>query len=290
VALVSVGVLAGTGVYQAWRGVGSWHALTSTAYGRLLLVKVGLVVLMLGAARFSRRWTGRLREAPATGAAEAASEALEVAAAEATAEAAAEPDQELDPERRAQLARQQAVLTAARVRRTQDGSPAQAGLRRSVLIEAAVAVGVLAVTTMLTNSPPGRVAAATPAAAAAPAPGGQAQDRTVRLQLPYDTGGKEAGAKGTATLTVTPATTGGNQLTLVVAGGDGKPVDVPETQVSFTLPDRDLGPLPVKLAHTGTGTWTGTAQLPLAGDWVAAVVVRSSDIDQDTETKQLTIN
>lgn len=111
----------------------------------------------------------------------------------------------------------------------------------------------------------------------------------MQLKLPYDTGGKEPGAKGTATLTVNPATTGGNQLTLVVAGADGKPVDVPETQLSFTLPDRDLGPLPVKLTKSGTGTWRGTAQLPLAGDWVAAVVVRSSDIDQDTETKQLTI-
>jgi copper transport protein len=283
VALVSVGVLAGTGVYQAWRGVGSWHALVSTEYGQLLLVKVGLVLVMLGTAWFSRRWTGRLREAPVASVVTAAEgpEPVEAATQEA--------DQEPDPERRAQLARQQAVLTAARVRRTQDGSPAQAGLRRSVLVEAAVAVGVLVVTTVLTNSPPGRVAAATPAAAAAPAPGGQAQGRTVELKLPYDTGGKEAGAKGTATLTVTPATTGGNQLTLVVAGSDGKPVDVPETQVSFTLPDRDLGPLPVKLTHTGTGTWTGTAQLPLAGDWVAAVVVRSSDIDQDTETKQLTI-
>ncbi|MDH6141455.1 copper transport protein [Kitasatospora sp. GP30] len=276
-AMGSVGVLVATGVYQAWRGVGSWSALTSTRYGQLLLIKVGLVLLMLGTAWFSRRWTGRLREAPAAATGDAASRA----------EPEADLDLALEPERRAQLARQQAVLTAAKVRRAQDGSPVQAGLRRSVLIEAAVAVAVLVVTTMLTNSPPGRVAAgAAPAAATAPAPG---QARTVQLKLPYDTGGKEPGAKGTATLTVNPATTGGNQLTLVVAGADGKPVDVPETQLSFTLPDRDLGPLPVKLTKSGTGTWRGTAQLPLAGDWVAAVVVRSSDIDQDTETKQLTI-
>ncbi|MCC9309360.1 FixH family protein [Kitasatospora sp. RB6PN24] len=294
-AMASVAVLVVTGVYQAWRGVGSWGALTSTEYGRLLLIKVGLVLLMVGTAWFSRRWTGRLREAPA-----AAPTGLDAGGPAAHPDAALDqqdsgPDRDsgpdlalgLDPERRAQLARQQAVLTAARVRRAQDGSPVQAELRRSVLIEAAIAVAVLVVTTMLTNSPPGRVAAAAaPAAATAPAPG---RARTVELKLPYDTGGKEPGAKGTATLTVDPATTGGNQLTLVVAGADGKPVDVPETEVSFTLPDRDLGPLPAKLTKDGTGTWRGTVQLPLAGDWVAAVVVRSSDIDQDTETKQLTI-
>ncbi|WP_228718238.1 copper resistance CopC/CopD family protein [Kitasatospora acidiphila] len=159
-AMGSVAVLAATGVYQAWRGVGSWGALTSTRYGQLLLVKVGLVLLMLGTAWFSRRWTGRLREAPAVAATgDAASQA----------EPEADPDVALDPERRTQLARQQAVLTAAKVRRAQDGSPVQAGLRRSVLIEAAVAAAVLVVTTMLTNSPPGRVAATAAAPAAATA-------------------------------------------------------------------------------------------------------------------------
>ncbi|MET9619031.1 ABC transporter, partial [Kitasatospora indigofera] len=65
--------------------------------------------------------------------------------------------------------------------------------------------------------------------------------------------------------------------------------EVPEVQLAFTLPDRDLGPLPVALTAEGTGRWTGTAQLPLAGNWVVSVVVRSSDIDQATETKSLKI-
>ena len=45
----------------------------------------------------------------------------------------------------------------------------------------------------------------------------------------------------------------------------------------------DYGELP------NAGELCFTAQLPIAGEWVAAVVVRSDDIDQDTETKQLTI-
>ncbi|WP_035847070.1 copper resistance CopC/CopD family protein [Kitasatospora azatica] len=304
VALTAVAALVVTGLYQAWRGIGfSWSALVDTRYGQLLLVKVGLVLAMLAVAWFSRRWTGRLRAAPAATDAEALEvetpevEALEVEALEVDQGDVARtgtPEQ-ADPVRRAQLARQRAAVTRAKQQRVREGSPVQAGLRRSVLIEAGIAVAVLVVTTMLTNSPPGRVAAAVAASsaqnpAAGSAPGAPTvPGRTVELALPYDTKGRTPGAKGTAKLTLNPARTGANQLTLLLTDTAGQPVDVPEVQVSFTLPDRDLGPLPVTLTKSGTGSWTGTASLSLAGEWVAEVVVRSSDIDQDTETKQLTI-
>ncbi|WP_035799092.1 copper resistance protein CopC [Kitasatospora mediocidica] len=284
VAFGSVAVLVATGIYQSWRGVGSWSALTDTEYGRLLLIKIGLVLVMLGLAWFSRRWVTRLRgasdepDAPdhADSADEADGREQEVGQAD-------------DPVRRAQLERQRAALASAKVRRARDGSPVRAGLRRAVLAEAGVAVAVLVVTTLLTNSPPGRVASAAAATAApgATAPVGTGQP--VELKLAYDTGGTGAGAKGTVTLSIDPARTGGNTVKLVVSDTTGQPVDVPEVQLSFTLPDRDLGPLPVVLAKSATGTWSGTAQLPLAGDWVAAVVVRSSDIDQTTQTKSVKI-
>ncbi|WP_405916670.1 copper resistance CopC/CopD family protein [Streptomyces sp. NBC_00728] len=62
-ALTSVAVLAITGVYQSWRGLGSWDALTTTSYGRLLVVKLALVTLLLAGAFLSRRWTARLATA-----------------------------------------------------------------------------------------------------------------------------------------------------------------------------------------------------------------------------------
>ncbi|MEU3553682.1 copper resistance CopC/CopD family protein [Streptomyces fragilis] len=68
VAFCSVVALAVTGVYQSWRQVGSWDALTSTSYGRLLLVKAGLVALLVGIAWISRRWTRRLDDTGAAGA------------------------------------------------------------------------------------------------------------------------------------------------------------------------------------------------------------------------------
>ncbi|WP_128377394.1 copper resistance CopC/CopD family protein [Streptomyces cavernae] len=63
-AFTSVAVLVVTGVYQSWRGLGSWEALTSTEYGELLMVKTGAVVALVAAAAFSRRWTGKLLRAP----------------------------------------------------------------------------------------------------------------------------------------------------------------------------------------------------------------------------------
>ncbi|MEU9760001.1 copper resistance protein CopC [Streptomyces sp. NPDC047985] len=60
VAFGSVLVLTATGLYQSWRQVGSWSALTGTDYGQLLLVKVALVAVMVQIAWSSRRWTARL--------------------------------------------------------------------------------------------------------------------------------------------------------------------------------------------------------------------------------------
>ena len=285
IAFGSVAALAATGIYQSWRGLGSWSALTGTEYGKLLLVKSGCVVVMLGVAWISRSWLARLRSAPA--------EAAEVQRAEVPEPVGAAARSE-DPVRQAQLDRQRAATASAG--RERGLTPTRAGLRRSVLVEALVAVAVLVVTTMLTNSPPGRVAgeikaAGTTAGAGSTAPAApQTQPgRTVELKLPYDTKGRTPNAKGTATVTLDPAGTGPNEVKLALDGTDGKPVDVPEVQLAFTLPDRDLGPLPVALTPAGTGRWSGTAQLPLAGTWVVSVQIRSSDIDQTTPTQQFKI-
>ncbi|MGW3045065.1 copper resistance CopC/CopD family protein [Kitasatospora sp. NPDC001159] len=285
VAFASVAVLVVTGIYQSWRGLGSWGALTDTEYGKLLLVKTGCVVVMIGVAWISRSWLARLRSAPA--------EAAEVEPTKAPEPIGAAAHSE-DPVRQAQLARQQAARASAG--RERGLTPTRAGLRRSVLVEALVAVAVLVVTTMLTNSPPGRVADEIKAAGStAPVAGGPAAapqtepGRTVGLKLPYDTKGRTPNAKGTATVTLNPAKTGPNEVKLALDGADGQPVDVPEVQLAFTLPDRDLGPLPVALAPGGTGRWSGTVQLPLAGTWVVSVQIRSSDIDQTTPTQQFKI-
>ncbi|MCD0482302.1 FixH family protein [Streptacidiphilus sp. ASG 303] len=287
-AFVCVAVLVATGVYQSWRGLGTWGAFTSTDYGRLLLVKIGLVAVLLGAAWSSRAWTARLRTA-APGAADAAGAGeAAVPAGAAGRRDAAEPaggEDVPDPVRRAQLDRQRAARAAAAERRTRSESLAReraagggrSGLRRSVLAEVAVAAAVLAVTTLLTNSPPGRTAAAAAPAAARP----------VSLTVPYDTGGDGPGAKGTAAVTLDPGRTGGNAVHVTLSDPAGRPVDVPEVRAALTLPARNLGPLRPVLEKVDAGHWTAQVQLPVAGDWRLTLTVRSSDIDEVEETAQV---
>ncbi|MFE5622849.1 copper resistance CopC/CopD family protein [Streptomyces virginiae] len=289
VAFVSVVVLAVTGVYQAWRQTGSWSALTGTEYGRLLLLKVALVAVLLGVAYMSRRWTARLAEAPAAreGAAPEA-DGQEVTADDVSREtpsAAATVTVPADPERAAQLARQRAALENAREKRVRDADPDRAGLRRSVLVEAAIAVVLLVVTTILTSTEPGRTveqeAARGSSATAVP-------DRAVKITLPFDTGGQNG--KGSVRLELDPGRVGANTLHLWADNGDGQPFDLPEIKVAFTLPAKDIGPLPVVPDQAAPGHWTASGvQLPLAGEWRIDVTVRTSDIDQTTVQKTVKI-
>ncbi|MFD4026111.1 copper resistance CopC/CopD family protein [Streptomyces sp. NPDC058576] len=282
VAFGSVVVLAATGIYQSWRQVGSWSALTGTRYGQLLILKVALIAVLLAVAWFSRRWTGRLTD---TAVASEEKDAEENGAATEPEEAAGSPA-DVDPERAAQLARQRAVLTATKKKRIRDADPERSGLRRSVLAEAAVAVVLLAVTTMLTSTEPGRTeeeAAGGSTSASAPAAGGP-----VNLSMPFDTGGQNG--KGTVRIDIEPGRTGSNDLHVWIDGSDGEPMDVPELKLALTLESKDIGPLPVVPDRLAEGHWSASGvQIPMAGDWKIDVTVRTSDIDQVTIDKNAKI-
>ncbi|MFE3662815.1 copper resistance CopC/CopD family protein [Streptomyces sp. NPDC059164] len=283
VAFGSVAVLAATGVYQSWRQVGSWTALTGTRYGQLLILKVALIALLLGVAWFSRRWTGRLTDPAA--AEEARGDAAGSDAAGEEAEEADDAPDDVAPERAAQLARQRAALTATKKKRIRDADPERSGLRRSVLAEAAVAVVLLVVTTMLTSTEPGRTQeeAAGSSAASAPAAGGP-----VNLSMPFDTGGRNG--KGTVRIGIEPGRTGSNDLHVWIDGSDGEPMDVPELKLALTLESKDIGPLPVVPDRLAEGHWSASGvQIPMAGDWTIDVTVRTSDIDQVTIDKNAKI-
>ncbi|WEH14112.1 FixH family protein [Streptomyces sp. VNUA24] len=268
VAAGSVTVLVLTGLYQSWRGLGSWAALSDTEYGRLLLIKAGCVTLMLAAAWFSRSRLARLRRS-GTRAGDSAGPAADPTPSEEAEDASAR----VDPGGSARVG---------------PSGPARVALRRSVLAESVMAVAVLVVTTMLTATPPARTAGADGSAPRGPA-ATAAPGRPLTLTIPYDTGGRTANARGTATVRLVPAATGGRTVTLRLAGADGRPAEVPETDLAFTLPAEDLGPLRVTLRADGTGRWKGVVRLPLAGAWTVTLTVRSSDIDQTTEKRRLTI-
>ncbi|MEU6809596.1 copper resistance protein CopC [Streptomyces sp. NPDC046831] len=335
VAFGSVLALVATGAYQSWRQAGSWSALTGTRYGQLLLVKIGLVVVLVGIAWTSRRWTGRLAEtaaapaaagrpARATAVTSTAGRPAESAAVTAPADAAAvtapAPAEDpatagekagqkapagvgdtavvpeggaggtapasADPRRTAQLARQRAAVNAARQKRLRDADPLRFGLRRSVLMEAGVAVVLLAVTTVLTQTEPGRTEEEAKAAATAAA--SSSSGGAVTLDMPFDTGGPDG--KGVVRIDLDPARVGGNEMHVYVERPNGRGFDVPEVKIAFTLTTKKVGPLPVVPDHITTGHWAASGvQIPMAGDWEVAVTVRTSAIDQVTVTKNAQI-
>ncbi|WP_330331551.1 copper resistance protein CopC [Streptomyces sp. NBC_00536] len=281
VAFISVLALTATGVYQSWRQLGSWSALTGTEYGRYLLIKVGLVAVLVAIASVSRKWTGRLAGNTSDRAGDGA--ARVVAQHDVSRETEATVTVPPSAKRAAQLARQRAARENARDKQLRDADPDRAGLRRSVLAEAGVAVVLLAVATLLTGTEPGRAAELESSGAVTAVP-----NRAVKITLPFDTGGQNG--KGSVRIELDPGRVGANSLHVWVDSPDGKPFDIPEVKVAFTLPAKDIGPLPLAPDHAAPGHWSASGvQLPLAGEWRIDVSVRTSDIDQTTVQKTVKI-
>ncbi|PZH02553.1 transporter [Streptomyces sp. NTH33] len=285
----AVTALVVTGVYQSWRGLGSWSTLTGTAYGRLLLVKVAAVVLMLAGASLSRRWTARLVTVDGEAAVRAGKpravareripepaipepaggtrlpEAIEAEAEEAGTEEAGTEEAEAE----------EAAPSSA-------SDACRRALRRSVLAEVAVGIAVLVVTTMLVSTLPGRVVAT--ADEATPVAGAPGASLTM---IPFDVG--TPGGRGTVQVTLVPGRVGQNAVEAVVYGPDGGLSSVPELRLSLSLPARKIGPIDAKLIKRG-GYWgTDTLNLPIAGDWTMKATVRVSEIDQASAERKIRI-
>ncbi|WP_435852669.1 copper resistance CopC/CopD family protein [Streptomyces mirabilis] len=309
-ALASVTVLVVTGVYQSWRGLGSWDALTSTWYGRLLLAKLVAVLVLLAGAGASRRWTGRL-----------------MLAADEARTAAAVPVEERVP----QTVGASSAPTDVRVGRADgpsDGSPSDGGpsddgasddgapdpdhefsdeasdkssgkisdkpsdeadryrraLRRSVLVEVVVGIVVLVITTLLTGTQPGRAATEAAAASATAAAGETTASTTT---IPFDVGTE--GGHGKVQIQMTPSRVGENSVQAVIYGSDGGFATVPELRLTFTLESQQIGPIDAGLTDKG-GYWTADGvTLPVAGTWTMKATVRTTDIDQVTVSKTVKI-
>ncbi|WP_078628339.1 copper resistance CopC/CopD family protein [Streptomyces sp. NRRL F-2664] len=266
-AFAAVAVLVGTGIYQSWRQVGSWEALTTTSFGKALVVKAAVVVLILWVAALSRRWTAKLlhEAAPVPAAPRIVREPVQV---EATVGApvgpgAAEP---------AGAAAPPAVPDTD----AEGGGVHRRRLRRTVAVEAALGVAVLAVTTLLTGTQPSRSVAESAAAAAAAAQEPQAKVATV----PFDMG--KAGHQGTVQVTLAPGRVGENTVEAVVFSADGGLATVPELRLTLTQEELGIGPIDAGLKDQ-KGFWAVyDLQVPMPGEWTLNITVRTSEIDQVT--------
>jgi copper transport protein len=134
-AAISVGFLAAAGITLSWNATGgSWDALVSTTYGRLLLVKVSITGGILALAGYNRSWlVPTLVHGNAT-------------IAEEEPGTGAEPDDV------------GGVGELGSVRSVDDTAPAWRRLRRTVTIEAIALVAVLGITSVLVNVTPASTA------------------------------------------------------------------------------------------------------------------------------------
>jgi copper transport protein len=269
IALGCVSAIVATGTYQAWRGVGSWGALFETTYGRLLLVKIVAVCALVALGNLARQRVQRLRAPVAAILAAQASPVREAASANlVTRRAAARARANHSPRPRrtdthpgvggadesAQLNADQAAVTLTR-------------LRRSVSIEVAIVAAVLAVTAVLVNTPTARETYRPPTTATAA----------------FDTGGPQGAGK--VSVVVTPALLGPNVLRVSVTNVNGQPYRPQQIAVALALPERNLGPLPVRLTTEGPGTYlSAPAIVTITGQWSLRITIRSDAFDETTVT------
>jgi copper transport protein len=227
VALTCVAVLVSTGVVQAWRRVGSTAALTDNGYGRLLLLKLGLVIATLAAAAAVRH---RLR-------------------------------------------RSRAALSLP--------------LHRGLLIEAALGVTVLGVTSALVVTQPARdehahVVAAREASSIRPV----APVEPVNATAPFNTGAP--GGRGQLAIEILPQV-GETTVHLAVLTSGQQPLDA-RVVVALRRSGSTGTGLPVRMQRIGVGHYVSTgAVLPSAGDWELGVGVLLPDGGRAATTAAFTV-
>jgi copper transport protein len=245
-----IGALVLTGVLQAVREVGSFSALVHTSYGWVLLAKLAVVLVVLIAALVSRDWVeqrvnggrgpghrpGR-RPGRRPGHGSGRRVVAQAFAAEETYE---------------QMPREEVVPQ-------DDGEPpARLGvLRRSVLVELAGAVVVLALSAVLVSQYPAKATVAMP----------------VEVTLPLQSASGTAGT-GTVQVSLDPARPGPSTLQLYLFDADGQLAQPQQIAVSLTEVQQEIGPLVVELAAAGPGHYVADPVLPSAGTWTLTVTVR----------------
>jgi copper transport protein len=243
-ALACVVAIVVSGVYQAWRQVGSFDELTDTDYGRLLLVKLAVVVVLVVVAAFSRDLVNQKYRGPV----EVAPEPALVGAAGGAA-----------PRRGSDLD------TAFEVAPLDDAT-ALRRLRRSVLLEVAIAVVVLGVTALLVNAPPAREAAAGPFTTLVEAD-----------QLSFD-------------VVVAPAEVGPNDLHLTTLSASGGPQDLLSMEAQFSGADRGIAPIEVPLRRLAPGHYFSPGfRVPFSGDWELTITALVSETDQVVASTEVPI-
>jgi copper transport protein len=243
----AVGALLLTGVAQALLQVGTVDALFTTTYGVLLLAKIGLVAVVLMVAWFSRR----------TVAAFVPDEPYGETPAESDPQTPAASDRAPSDESDGEPSHEDASGPPAPRQ-----PPPTRRLRRLVMIEAAVAVVVIGLTSVLVQFTPAKTVADTTTGV----PGVQ----TVTLTDP--------GGQFVLTADLTPAKVGINEVHLYAADKSGRPISVVEWTVTASDAAAGIDKLGAVVGKITDDHAIGQITFPQAGTWRMTFTLRLNEI------------
>ncbi len=248
-ALIAVLAIAVSGGFAAWRQVGSWAAVTSTTYGRLLLTKTIIFVVLVSVATTSRRIVHGDLALPW---------GLSHVQRQPRPARAAGPPSPGPGAVAATSRRRRPAGNSAIGRRRGPRRPWPSRLRQAVLVELVLAAGIIAVTATLVNAQPARSA----------------------LALPYSTE-VHAGPQVLVDVVVDPAKSGPVAVHLYTLSADGAQLDVPEIDATFNLASAGISGLKVPLQKAGPGHFIASSfDIPLKGTWTLQMTVRTTNIDE----------
>jgi copper transport protein len=266
-ALGAIVALVVSGAYQAWRQVGSIDELKSTDYGRLLIAKLVAFAALIVAAAFSREIVNRRFRA-------------------------------LSPDDEELLAADDQVLVGV-------GGPATTGvagvgsdagrratgggydqyddeygdwddevedqeemtrLRRSVWVEVAIAVVILAITAMLVNAAPARAQNSGPVSLVL---------KSKQVWVYVD---------------IAPGVAGPNDMHFTALPTGGGPATVTDMTVQLTRPGEDLPPFTVPLQKLSAGHYFAPLyDIPYSGSWRMTVRVQLGQTKEAVPTSPFTV-
>jgi copper transport protein len=158
-------------------------------------------------------------------------------------------------------------------------------LARSIRLEIAGIGLIVAVTALLSQTPPPRTLAATEQGGAALHAGhhrhAASTPQTVTLQ-----------SRGyTAVVTLAPARAGRNRLAVALQGPDGAPFDALEASAAFSLASAGIEPLSAPLRPVGAGRYELTTDaLIQPGAWRLGLAVLISDFERVSFDADLTVD
>ena len=233
-----------TGTFQAIRQVGTIHALTSTTYGHLLILKISAFTVLIIVAAFSREIVDRTYE-PIREATKPKRQLATVGAPVGTA-----LDETTDEEPGFQPFFDPADKTTIR------------RLAQTVRIEVVIAVIVLIITALLVDSRPAYQVANAPQILTMKSPA--TEQPVVWFNL-----------------VIQPAASGTNQIHVTTETPQGGIANPLQLTMELSNPKHDIGPLQVPLSRLGPGHYqTFATEIPFAGTWQVTLTALMTQIDE----------